>query len=141
MDQPLPSLHDHFASLSDPRIDRTKRHLLLDILTGVLSGGGFSTQVRTLYKEIETPAQIAHICAALRVEAIMPLADFRQRMDQIIELMHSCPAAQGVERIFVPGEIEHETERRRSAEGIPINAQLQEEFRVLGAEVGVPPPL
>ena len=33
MDQPLTSLHDHFASLSDPRIDRTKRHLLLDILT------------------------------------------------------------------------------------------------------------
>ena len=33
MDQPLTSLHDHFASLSDPRCDRTKRHLLLDILT------------------------------------------------------------------------------------------------------------
>ena len=33
MDQPLTSLHDHFASRSDPRCDRTKRHLLLDILT------------------------------------------------------------------------------------------------------------
>src|SRR5688572_30634809 len=46
--------------------------LLIDILTGVLSGGGFSTHVRTLYKEIETPAAIAHTCAALRVEAFLP---------------------------------------------------------------------
>src|SRR5436190_1737201 len=61
--------------------------LLLDILTGVLSGGGFSTQVRTLYKEIETPAQIAHTCAALRIDAFMSLDEFRQRIDAIIDLM------------------------------------------------------
>src|SRR5215217_7625629 len=34
MDQPpVASLRDHFASLDDPRVERTKRHLLLDILT------------------------------------------------------------------------------------------------------------
>jgi predicted transposase YbfD/YdcC len=32
-ESPRLSLHDHFASLPDPRIDRTKRHSLLDILT------------------------------------------------------------------------------------------------------------
>jgi LDH2 family malate/lactate/ureidoglycolate dehydrogenase len=114
--------------------------LLIDILTGVLSGGGFSTHVRTLYKEIETPAQIAHTCAALRVEAFMPLNEFRQRMDESIQLMRSCPTAPGVERIFVPGEIEFETERRRRVEGIPINAELQKELTTLGAELGVTPP-
>ncbi len=30
---PAPSLRDHFSSLSDPRVDRTKRHHLLDLLT------------------------------------------------------------------------------------------------------------
>src|SRR5213075_1229474 len=58
--------------------------LLLDILTGVLSGGAFSQQVRTLYQQVDTPAQIAHTCAAIRIEAFMPLTDFRQRMDDII---------------------------------------------------------
>jgi LDH2 family malate/lactate/ureidoglycolate dehydrogenase len=114
--------------------------LLIDILTGVLSGGGFSTQVRTLYQELETPSQVAHVCAALRVDAFMPLADFHQRMEQIIELMRSCPAAPGVERIFVPGEIESETARRRSAEGIPINPTLQAELMALAAELGVKAP-
>src|SRR6185503_18901728 len=91
--------------------------LLIDILTGVLSGGAFSTHVRTLYKEIESPAQVAHTCAALRIDAFMPLAEFRERMDAIIQLMRSCPSAPGVQRIFVPGEIEFETEKRRSVEG------------------------
>lgn len=114
--------------------------LLIDILTGVLSGGGFSTHVRTLYKEIETPAQIAHTCAALRVEAFMPLDEFRQRMDQIIQSMRSCPTAPGVERIFVPGEIENETERRRRADGIPINPALRAELGTLANELGIQAP-
>jgi LDH2 family malate/lactate/ureidoglycolate dehydrogenase len=114
--------------------------LLIDILTGVLSGGGFSTQVRTLYQELERPSQVAHVCAALRVDAFMPVADFHQRMEQILELMRSCPAAPGVERIFVPGEIECETARRRNVDGIPINAALQAELTALAAELGVKAP-
>jgi LDH2 family malate/lactate/ureidoglycolate dehydrogenase len=114
--------------------------LLIDILTGVLSGGGFSTHVRTLYKEIESPAQIAHTCAALRVEAFMPLDEFYLRMDQIIQLVRACPTAPGVERIFVPGEIEYETEQRRRIEGIPINPALRTELIALAAELGLKAP-
>jgi len=114
--------------------------LLIDILTGVLSGGGFSSHVRTLYKDVEMPAQIAHTCAALRVEAFMPLTEFRQRMDEIIQLMRSSPTAPGVERIFVPGEIECETERRRKIEGIPINPALQAGLIALATELGIKAP-
>jgi LDH2 family malate/lactate/ureidoglycolate dehydrogenase len=114
--------------------------LLIDILTGVLSGGAFATRVRTLYQHLELPSQVAHLCAAVRIDAFMPLAEFRQRVDQIIELMRSCPTAPGVERVFVPGQIEYETEQRRTAEGIPLNAELQEELRALGEELEVKPP-
>jgi len=113
--------------------------LLIDILTGVLSGGGFSTHVRTLYKQIEAPSQVAHTCAALQIESFLGLKEFQQRMEAIIQLMHSCPSAPGVERIFVPGEIEHETEQRRRAEGIPLNPELRDELRTLGAELRVKP--
>jgi LDH2 family malate/lactate/ureidoglycolate dehydrogenase len=111
--------------------------LLIDILTGVLSGGGFSTHVRTLYKEIQTPSQVAHTCAALHIKSFMPLREFGQRMEAMVQLMQSCPRAPGIERIFVPGEIEHETEQRRRTEGIPINAELRGELQVLGAELKV----
>src|SRR6266545_5189055 len=66
--------------------------LLLDVLTGVLSGGGFSTQVRTLYQDVGNPSQVAHACGALRVDAFMPCAEFCRRMEEMIQLLHSCPA-------------------------------------------------
>jgi len=113
---------------------------LIDVLTGVLSGGGFSTHIRTLYKEIETPSQIAHACAALRVDRFIPLRRFKQRVDELIHLMHACPAAPGVARIYVPGEIEHETEKRRRAEGVPVDDALCEELRGVGAALKVKAP-
>src|SRR6185436_1481725 len=114
--------------------------LLIDIVTGVLSGGAFSAGVRTLYQEIAKPAGIAHLLGALRVDAFMPLRLFKARMQEMIELMHSCPRAPGVERVFVPGEIEEETQRRRQVEGIPIAAALRAELEALGAELKVKPP-
>jgi LDH2 family malate/lactate/ureidoglycolate dehydrogenase len=114
--------------------------LILDILTGVLSGGGFSTHVKTLYQELAKPAQISQACAALLIGSFMPLTKFRRRVDEIIDLMHGCPTAPGVDKIFVPGEIEHQTERRRSANGIPINPKLKKELSELGMELGAASP-
>ena len=114
--------------------------LLLDIVTGVLSGGGFSTGVKPLYQQIESPSQIAHTCAAVRINAFLTLKEFCRRMDEIIRLMHSCPTAPGVKRIFVPGEIEHETQLRRQAEGIPLNAELAAELKTLATELKVKAP-
>jgi LDH2 family malate/lactate/ureidoglycolate dehydrogenase len=114
--------------------------LLIDLLTGVLSGGGFSTHVGQMYKQIDAPTHSAHMCGAVRVDAFIPVDEFRRRVDEIIDLMHSCPRAQGVDRIYVPGEIEYEIEQRRRSQGIPVNAVLKEELHVLGRELGVPAP-
>jgi LDH2 family malate/lactate/ureidoglycolate dehydrogenase len=114
--------------------------LLVDALTGVLSGGGFSTGVKALYRDLHQPAQVAHTCGALRIDTFLANDEFCRRIDELIDLMHACPPALGTERIFVPGEIEHETEQRRRAEGIPINQALQAELAALAAELGVPSP-
>jgi LDH2 family malate/lactate/ureidoglycolate dehydrogenase len=114
--------------------------LLIDILTGVLSGGGFSKHVKTLYQQIDAPADVAQTCGALRIASFLPLAKFRRRMEEIIQLMHSCPTAPGVDRILVPGEIEHEIEKRRRTEGIPISAELRAELQAIGAQLHIRPP-
>ena len=70
----------------------------------------------------------------------MPLAEFHQRMEEIITLMRLCPTAPGVERIFGPGEIECEMEQRRREEGIPIHPALPAELTALAVELSVKPP-
>jgi LDH2 family malate/lactate/ureidoglycolate dehydrogenase len=113
--------------------------LMLDILTGVLCGGGFSTHVGMMYGSTDQPTSTAHSFVALRIDSFMPPAEFRGRVDEMVELMRSCPRAPGAERIYVPGEIELETQRQREANGIPVSPALMRELVALGAELGVDP--
>lgn len=114
--------------------------LVIDILTGVMSGSGFSVHVGKMYQNIAEPTHTAHTCMAIRIDSFMDPGEFRERVDEIIELMRACPPAPGADRVFVPGEIEDEVERQRREAGIPINAALREELRALAAELQIEPP-
>jgi ureidoglycolate dehydrogenase (NAD+) len=114
--------------------------LLLDILTGVLMGGNFGMLVGKMYGDVGIPTGTTHTCAALRVDRFLPEAEFRSHMDGLIDQMHSCPRVAGVERIYVPGEVEAEIEKERRERGIPLSSALADELRALGADLGVEAP-
>ncbi len=114
--------------------------LILDIVSGVLMGGNFGMLVGKMYGDIGIPTGTVHTCAAINVGQFMSEAEFRGRIDALIDQMHSCPKAMGVERIYVPGEIEVEIEKDRRAHGIPVSPALADEFRTLAGDLGVPPP-
>jgi ureidoglycolate dehydrogenase (NAD+) len=51
---------------------------------------------------------------------MMPKGRFAQRVETLIEEIHQAPRAAGVERLFVPGEMEWERHARAMAQGIPL---------------------
>lgn len=67
----------------------------------------------------------------------MPLVQYYTRIDELITLMHSCPKASGVERIYIPGERAHEEQTRRESQGIPLSIRSQRELRSLAERLGV----
>ncbi len=101
--------------------------VLVDILTGVLSGTPATTQMAG-----------THFFGALRIDGFRPTAEFKKSMAEAIKAYHELPRAPGVERIMVAGEPEAEIEKRRRAEGIPLNpavvASLKEMAQSLGIE-------
>ncbi|HTU03815.1 MAG TPA: Ldh family oxidoreductase, partial [Candidatus Sulfotelmatobacter sp.] len=74
------------------------------------------------------------------VESFMDLSEFRERMDTAIREVRACDKAEGVERIYIPGEIEFETKAKRLAGGIPVPEVVVAEFRALGEELRIPFP-
>jgi LDH2 family malate/lactate/ureidoglycolate dehydrogenase len=58
---------------------------------------------------------------ALDIAAFEDVARFKQRMDKIIREYRSTRLAEGVERVYVPGEMEDEIERRNRRDGVPLN--------------------
>jgi len=109
--------------------------VLVDILTGVLSGGIFGPDVGR--PEDPMPSRIGHFFGAMNVEAFMPKDEFKERMDSMLQGLKQSPKAQGLNRIYYAGEIEAETEKLRLVEGIPIHWKVYETLKKLGDETGV----
>jgi LDH2 family malate/lactate/ureidoglycolate dehydrogenase len=113
--------------------------MLMDILGGVISGANFGGEVGDQYKVYDRPQDVGHFFLAMRPDLFVPEADYRARMDALIERVRACPTADGVDEVLIAGEPErrHEAERRRT--GIPYSAGEVAALQAEAAKAGVPP--
>jgi LDH2 family malate/lactate/ureidoglycolate dehydrogenase len=102
--------------------------LLSGLLASVLMGAVFDWEAGSLYDDLDRPQGVGHLLAAIAVESFMPVHAFRQRVDELVQAVRGCPPAPGVERVYLPGEIEFECQERRAREGIPIATSLWQEL-------------
>jgi LDH2 family malate/lactate/ureidoglycolate dehydrogenase len=112
--------------------------LMVEILCGVLSGAAFGPHLADFYLQPERTEDTGHFFAAIEVARFMPLEQFTSRMAQMVNEIHACQPADSETRIYVPGEIEMEIVARRRREGIPLPADVVNDLRLLGEEVGEP---
>jgi LDH2 family malate/lactate/ureidoglycolate dehydrogenase len=110
--------------------------MLMDIYGGVLSGAAFGGGVGDQYKSYDRPQDVGHFFMAMRADLFVPEADYRARMDTLIERVRACPKAEGFDEILIPGEPELREEARRRKSGIPYSASeiapLQQEAERAG---------
>jgi LDH2 family malate/lactate/ureidoglycolate dehydrogenase len=83
---------------------------------------------------------VGQLFAALRVDAFDSLAAFTRRVDETVRRIRSLPAAAGVERVVLPGELEHERAAERAANGIPLPADAVAELARVAGLLGIGPP-
>jgi LDH2 family malate/lactate/ureidoglycolate dehydrogenase len=102
--------------------------LMLDVLTGVLSGGRFGAG-------LGAPGS-AQFFMTIDVERYLPLAEFQERMGQLIDQLHACPRQPGVDKIYVAGEIEWSLQSRRLREGVPLEESVLRDIERVEGEVG-----
>jgi LDH2 family malate/lactate/ureidoglycolate dehydrogenase len=104
-----------------------------DVLTGVLSGGGFGT---TPYSD---PAKldVSHTFVAYDVSWFMPIETFQARMQEFIAMVKSSDLRPGFDEVLVPGELEHRRERAKRADGVPLPQREVDDLVRLGADLGV----
>lgn len=80
----------------------------------------------------------SHFFGALRVDLFRPLDEFKRGMDAMIRALHDAPKEPGHDRIYVAGEIEHDTQQQRLRDGIPLTPVVLDELRELSARYDVP---
>ena len=110
--------------------------MMMDILSGVLSGGHFADQTRGL--KSEEPVEVCHFMLAINVEVFLPLEEFSKRVEQLVATMKSTPRADGVNEIMVPGEPEYRKFLERKEKGIVIDSGLAQELDQMAKDLGLP---
>jgi LDH2 family malate/lactate/ureidoglycolate dehydrogenase len=116
--------------------------LVLEVLTGVLTGAGFGQDHTP--ERLETPAarhNLGHLFGALDPTLFMPLEQFGARIDRLRTEIKQGQRAPGVERLLLPGELEHERRETRRREGIPVHDDTPNVLRTFCETLGLDSPL
>src|SRR5438128_2659383 len=81
--------------------------LVMGILSAVLSGASYGTELGTL-ADGARPGQDGHLFCAIRIAAFEEPSHFKRRIDQIVRDVHGSRRPAAVDRVWVPGELEAE---------------------------------
>lgn len=111
--------------------------VIVDVLTGVLSGGLFSTAVKGFGRELSEPLRVSHGFCAIDIERFIPLHQFRSRMDEMIREIKKSEPMENVDRVYLPGERGFITRKERQELGIPLWSKLVEDLKRLSQRLNV----
>jgi LDH2 family malate/lactate/ureidoglycolate dehydrogenase len=111
--------------------------LMVDVLTGVLSGGSSGSLVQGLYADTSRPNDCAHTFVAIDPGAFGSAEDFRANLARLEAEILDSPTAPGVERVYLPGEIESSREAGSASRGIALDPQVLTSLRKAAEKLGV----
>jgi LDH2 family malate/lactate/ureidoglycolate dehydrogenase len=110
--------------------------VMVDVLSGVLSGSQFLDRVHGPYDPVNRSGA-GHLAIALNVEAFMPMAEYSARMDEYIASLKDVPVAAGHKQVFYPGEMETQADQENRARGLLLPADTLSDVARVAREAGV----
>jgi LDH2 family malate/lactate/ureidoglycolate dehydrogenase len=111
--------------------------MIVDVLSGVLSGSGVMDEVHSPYDPVNR-SMAGHLMIALNVAAFQPLEAFNARMEQYIQKLKAVPLAEGVSEVFYPGEMEARAHERQIKDGILLPVDTLASLDKVASQSGVP---
>ena len=106
---------------------------MIDAIAGGLSWAGCSA-------EQPTRGGSGYLALAIKIESFIDLDDYKKEIQNLIDWIKSSPLQPGVERIYLPGEIEAATRKAREAESIFIEDVTWKDILKVAEELGVQKP-
>ena len=98
--------------------------LVVDILSGALSGAGCT-------REAETRPGNGIFVTVINIAGLVELAGFNKEVDRFVEYVKSAQKLPGVEEIFMPGERGFRERERRERDGIYIEEETWAQIKAV----------
>jgi len=77
------------------------------------------------------------VFGAIDIAALMKPRQFLAVMDEYVKTVHDCPKADGVGRIYMPGEIEYLKTLESRKEGVHLSEATAADLKKVGEDTGV----
>ena len=113
--------------------------MVTGILASLLSGAGYGLETGNMVDGALAGAD-GQFFLALDVAAFEDVERFKSRVDKIVHEVHASRRAAGVERLFMPGEMEADFDAKYRREGIPLNDRTLADIAAVARERGVAAP-
>jgi amino acid adenylation domain-containing protein len=129
--RPSTALNDLAAGLARP-IGGHKGYglaFMIEILAGALTGAGYCADHGRQSSGRHGGTDIGHLFVVIDPDTLMGSGEFLQRLDDIVAQTRSSGKVDGVEEIFVPGEMEFRARSQNLTSGIPLPDTLVERLQ------------
>ncbi|GAA0486302.1 ureidoglycolate dehydrogenase [Salinibacillus aidingensis] len=113
-----PSLVKHLLPTGGPK--GYGLALIVDVLTGVLTGSAFGPSISSMYGDYNNYRHLSHTIITISPGLFIDQHQFMQNIDKMIDELHEVKPAEGFKSVMVPGEPEQLNEEMRQVEGIPV---------------------
>ena len=116
--------------------------LMIELLSSGLTGASFGPSIVRKFDDWKNPQQLGHFVQAIDPSAFGSLADFKKRVDAVLDDIAGQPPSAGnpFGRVLIPGEPEQMRKEQRLAEGCPVAPVIVEQLREIGQAHGIPFP-
>ena len=108
-------------------------NLLSEVLTTFLSGA-----LPSMLNPSQSGNDYRHYFAAYNIAAFTDLQIFKDNMDAMLQTLKNTPPAPGCQRVLYPGLLEHEEEKKRRVNGIPLHREVVQWFDDTVSELSIP---
>ena len=102
----------------------------VEIFSGILTGLGFGIDPTGRHND-------GCFMAAFSVDAFRDLADFKREVTEFAEYLTSTPPAEGFDRVYYPGELEHLRTAQKMQDGVDVEDATWQRLRDLAEEYGL----
>ena len=110
--------------------------VMMDVLSGVLSGSAFSNDVHGPY-EPDARSGCGHFVMALDIARMRGLDEFLADMQELKDRLKGVGKAKGAEAVYYPGELEDIADARNRAEGLLLPQQTIDDLNALAEDIGL----
>lgn len=111
--------------------------LMVEILSGVITGAGISHEIASMYKNFEQSSKSGHLFIAIDISRIIDMETYYGRMASLTSFVRGSKKQDGYDEILLPGEHRWRNYKQQLINGIELEQETFESLDTIAQELGI----